>query len=130
MFVTGFLLSYLLAVGLTLILAVGLRGQGWGKRIVLFFLVVLLATWAGGLWLPAVGPLMLEVPWLTSVMVALTAGLVMTAVMPRGGRRGGSDEATTLAARADATAALDIVSWTLISGFSMAIALRYFLALE
>jgi len=88
MFITGFLMAFLLAIILTLLLAVGFRGQAWGAGLAFFFLILFLATWAGGLWLTPVGPLMMGVPWMSFLLVALIVGLILAATTPSRYRRG------------------------------------------
>ena len=52
MFLGELLLVLFLSLVLTLVFAVGFRRQSWGGGLIVFFLILFLATWAGGIWLP------------------------------------------------------------------------------
>lgn len=47
-----------------------------------FFLVLFLATWAGGAWIAPMGPLLWGVPWLSFLLVGLVVALLLAAVAP------------------------------------------------
>jgi Ca2+/H+ antiporter len=49
------------------------------KRIVVFFFIVFLAAWAGGLWITPVGPAFLGVYWLSFFVVGLIFALLLEA---------------------------------------------------
>ena len=129
MFITPLLVAFLLAIILTLLLAVGLRGQPWGAGIVFFFLILFLATWAGGLWLTPVGPVMLGVPWMSFLLVALIVGLILVSLTPDSRRRREKPLASeSVPAQAETAIAVDVFFWILIGGLLIAIAARYFVA--
>jgi hypothetical protein len=129
MFITPLLVAFLLAVILTFLLAVGFRGQPWGGGLVFFFLILFLATWAGGLWLTPVGPLMLGVPWISFLLVALVVGLILVTLTPdRRRRRDAPLAAEKAASEAETAVAVDIFFWLLIGGLLIAIMVRYFAA--
>ena len=129
MFITPLLVAFLLAIILTLLLAVGLRGQPWGVGIVFFFLILFLATWAGGLWLTPVGPVMLGVPWMSFLLVALIVGLILVSLTPDSRRRRGKPLASEkVPAQSDTAIAVDVFFWILIGGLLIAIVARYVVA--
>ena len=127
MFITPLLVAFLLAIILTLLLAVGLRGQPWGVGVVFFFLILFLATWAGGLWLTPVGPIMLGVPWMSFLLVALIVGLILVSLTPDTRRRRGKPLASEKVP-AQSDTAVDIFFWILIGGLLIAIVARYVVA--
>jgi hypothetical protein len=128
MFITPFLVALFLAFILTLLLAVGFRGQPWGGGVVFFFLILFLATWAGGLWLTPVGPLMLGVPWMSFLLVALIVGLILLSMTPDGRRREEPLASKKAAAPAKIAIALDFFFWLLIGGLLIAIMAHYVVA--
>lgn len=129
MFFTPLLVAFLLAIILTLLLAVGFRGQSWGAGLLFFFLILFLATWAGGLWLTPVGPIMLGVPWMSFLLVALIVGLILVSLTPDGRRRRGKPIASEkVSAQAETAIAVDVFFWILIGGLLIAIVARYMVA--
>jgi hypothetical protein len=93
MFTVGLLVALLVAVAVTAVFipisgrAPRSGAQGWGEPL-LFFLVVMLATWALGAWIMPFGPLLWGVPWLTFLFVGVIVALVMvTATAPATARR-------------------------------------------
>jgi hypothetical protein len=72
-------LVFALAIALfyTVIFTVaGRRAKSW-RRIVLFFLIIFFAAWAGGVWITPVGPVFLGVYWLTFFIVGLVFALLL-----------------------------------------------------
>lgn len=126
MFFTGLMVALTLAVLLTMLFAFGFRGQRWGPGLLFFFLLLFLATWAGGVWTVPVGPLMLGVPWLSFLVVALTVALLLTIFIPDRRRpEGMSAEAKQSAQAASDTVAVDVFFWILVCGLLLAITARY-----
>jgi hypothetical protein len=128
MFITGLLLAFFLAILFTVIFATGLRGHGWGMGLLFFFLILFLATWAGGLWLTPIGPLWLGVPWFSYLLVALIIGLLLATLTPDrrlGPSPSDRDLKKRAAARAETLIAVDVLFWFLILGLLIAIVARY-----
>ncbi len=75
-------LFFALAVSLflTLVFAVIGRRAKSRRRVSLFFLIVFLGAWAGGIWLGPVGPTLLGVYWLAFFAVGLVFALVLETV--------------------------------------------------
>jgi hypothetical protein len=115
------------ALILTFIFAVGFRRQSWGGGLVIFFLILFLATWAGGVWITPFGPLWWGVSWLPFIFVGIVIALLLTTtirpdrVRPR--ERGGVD----VESRPDTETlvALDAFMWVLICGLLVAIIAGY-----
>lgn len=126
MFFPGLLFALVIACLLTLIFAIGFRRQGWGIGLMLFFLILFLATWAGGLWITPIGPLWWGIPWLSFLWVGIIMALLLAALIPDGRRSqaGGVPKRPT-AAEADTLMAIDIFFWVLIAGLLVTIIIRY-----
>jgi hypothetical protein len=127
MFFFDLLLVLFLSLLLTLVFAVGFRRQSWGGGLIIFFLILFLATWAGGMWITPFGPIWMGVSWLPFIFVGIVIALLLTAVMrpdrirPREG--GGVD----IEPRSDSHAmtAVDAFMWLLIGGLLLAIIIGY-----
>lgn len=68
-----FILAFLIAAVLTAVFVLIARKLHRRNGFTWFFLIVLTATWAGGVWLQPIGPLYADVYW----MPFLAAGLIM-----------------------------------------------------
>lgn len=55
-------------------------GAGAGGAILFAFLIIFLATWAGGVWLQPYGPLVGGTPWVAFLLVSLLIALILVAV--------------------------------------------------
>ena len=64
------------ALLLTAIFAVGLRSRGLWRNWLIFFGLVSLAAWAGGVWLPPIGPAVVGVYWMPFLFVGLVVALL------------------------------------------------------
>jgi len=90
-------LVFALAIALfyTVVFAVAGRKAKSGSRILLFFLIIFLAAWAGGVWVTPVGPVFLGVYWLTFFVVGLVFALLLEGLnaVSGGSRPKAKDEA-------------------------------------
>ena len=126
MFFSGLLFALVIACLLTLIFAIGFRRQGWGIGLMIFFLVLFLATWAGGVWLTPIGPVWWGVPWLSFLLVGIVMALLLVALIPDGRRaRPAADPTRETPAERDTLVAIDIFFWVLIAGLFVTIIIRY-----
>lgn len=82
MFFIHFVTALIIALLLTALFMVGLRLKSpWG--LLWFFVVILLASWAGGAWFTLRGPAFLGTGWLPFLIVGLTAVILTIArIMP------------------------------------------------
>ncbi len=55
-------------------------GAGIGGAVLFAFLLIFLATWAGGVWLQPYGPLVGGTPWVAFLVVSLLIALLLLAV--------------------------------------------------
>jgi hypothetical protein len=87
MFALDFLIALITALLLTAIFAGVLRGRRHGAELIFFFVILLLATWAGGLWITPFGPTVRGISWVSFVLVGLIFALILTAAIPAATRR-------------------------------------------
>jgi hypothetical protein len=73
------LIAFALAVVLTGVLILVLQRRPLGGRIAWLFLLIFLATWAGGLWLRPIGPLWGGIAWLPFVLAGILLVLLFSA---------------------------------------------------
>ncbi|MGD9300567.1 MAG: hypothetical protein PVI13_03255 [Desulfobacterales bacterium] len=127
MFFFDLMLVLFITLILTLVFAVGFRRQSWGGGLIVFFLILFLATWAGGVWITPFGPVWYGISWLPFLFVGLVIALLLTSTMRpdriRPQRRGGVE----MRPRSDTEtiAALDAFMWILIGGLMLAILVGY-----
>lgn len=74
-----------IAVGvvITLIFALGFRRLGPWQRVFVFFIVVMLAAWAGGVWASGAGARVGNIYWLPFLLFGLVAAVIIAATAPR-----------------------------------------------
>ncbi len=80
MILTESLFALGVALFLTVVFAVIGRRTKSPQRVILFFLIVYLGAWAGGIWITPIGPTVLGVYWLSFFAVGLVFALVLEAV--------------------------------------------------
>jgi hypothetical protein len=73
--ILGFILS-------TIFTAI-IRRRGPRTGFFWFFVIVFLATWAGGIWFPPIGPSIRGIYWFPSLMVGLIAAFLLTVLAER-----------------------------------------------
>jgi small-conductance mechanosensitive channel len=74
------LFALAVALFLTVVFAVIGRQAKTPVRVLVFFLVVFLGAWAGGIWITPVGPSLLGVYWLSFFAAGLIFALILEAV--------------------------------------------------
>lgn len=82
MFVTEFLIAIVIALLVTVIFAYGLSWNGPWPSFWWFFLVILLASWAFGLWARPFGPAVFGVFWAPFLAFGLVVALLLAAAAP------------------------------------------------
>lgn len=87
-----FLLEFLAALVVALVLAgvfaYATRGRGKKTGIFWLFLLIFLATWAGGGWARPFGPALFGVYWLTFILVGALFAFILAVFLPRKAPRG------------------------------------------
>jgi len=76
-----FLMAFFVALIISLIFAIGLRGRKVMLNFLFFFSIIFLITWAGGIWLTPFGPSVKGVYLLPFVVVAVLIALFLAATV-------------------------------------------------
>jgi len=129
MFFIELLLALVIAFTVSFIFAFGFRRSGLWPSFLLFFLIIFLFTWAGGVWLYPVGPTIKGVFWVPFLVMALLVALFMAAATPRTYLPPRTSESRNLrqARRREVNAFLGLFFWILVAILIGAIAVRYLL---
>jgi uncharacterized membrane protein YfcA len=77
------LTALVLAVILTGVMTLVFRRHRHARDVVVFFFVIFLAAWGGGLWLKPYGPSVYGVYWFPFLVVALIVSLILITFIPR-----------------------------------------------
>lgn len=75
--------AVVLAAILTILMTVAFGRHRHAVDAVVFFFVIFLATWGGGLWLRPYGPTIYGVYWFPFLVVALVVSLILITFIPR-----------------------------------------------
>ena len=129
MFIWEILLSSLLAaiLGMLLTLVLGRVGPGPLLGFIFFYVLIFLATWAGGLWLARIRPGEWQVNWLGYVLVSVLLWLMLAAVLPRQPRTPRSDASVPIVPPREAqTVAMGLLFWMVVVLLLAMIAVNYF----
>jgi hypothetical protein len=131
MYSLHFLTALANSLPLSLLFAFLLRRPGIWGNFYLFLLAVLLGSWAGGLWLPPLGPRVAEVPWggffLSALILSVLFSLMPSPHLsnPPGHSAGGQDSKPERQPAAQIF--LGLFGGCLILGLTFLILGRYFL---
>jgi hypothetical protein len=124
MIVNDVLMALAVALLVTLIFSAVLRTRGPWASAPVFFVLVFLASWAGGLWITPFGPPVFGIYWLPFLAVGALCALLL-AVIP--GRRTQSRKEAIQQIRAQemTTRVLSGLMWIMIVGLILVIAAAY-----
>ena len=111
------------ALLLTAILAATLPVRRLWRGWLLFFGVVLLSAWAGGVWLPPVGPSAVGTYWMPFLFVGLVVALLLAPSIRRRAREG--DGGRDRADEVPVETTFSVLIWVLVIGLAVAILLAY-----
>jgi hypothetical protein len=75
--------ALLIALLVSVLFGFALRRRIPRKGFFWFFLILFLATWAGGMWIGPFGPSFRGIFWLPFVLVAVLVGFFLAAIAPR-----------------------------------------------
>jgi hypothetical protein len=113
---------------LTVVFAVIGRQAKSRRRVIVFFLLVFLSAWAGGIWITPVGPTILGVYWLSFFAVGLIFALVLEAIAAfhsRPPQQGPEELRADAKEEHELESALNTFFWILLLTFIGAIVLGY-----
>lgn len=127
MFITELLFALLIAFVLALVVSLGFLGYAWGVGFFLFFLILFLVTWAGGIWITPFGPICWGVSWLPFLFVGILIALIMAALIPDNRRRKIMLEEAGPEARptTETFIAVDVFFWVLIASLVAVLIIGY-----
>ncbi|MGD2187635.1 MAG: hypothetical protein PVI71_16000 [Desulfobacterales bacterium] len=127
-----FLISLAVALVLCVIFALVTRSRARRTGFIWFFLFVLMATWAGGVWIRPFGPASGDIRWLQFLVVGLLVVLIFALfapLKPPRGRHDTLDQLEEIAHQKELTKVtyitLSIVFWVILAILIVAIIARY-----
>ncbi len=82
MFIWDFLFALVIAVILTAVFAAGFKRTGPWQGIWAFFFIILLASWAGGVWIRPFGPPLFGVFWFPFLITGILFAIILAAAVP------------------------------------------------
>jgi hypothetical protein len=126
MFFADMLLAILVALLLSIIYTVGFRRPASWRNFLIFFTVLFLAAWAGGVWLTPIGPALWGLYWLPFLIVGVIVALLLAAFIPNPRPRSRIDAERQADKAAETEAALSVFFWILTVVLLIVIAVRYF----
>ena len=125
MFLVYLLFALLVSVLLTAIFLLGLgRKQTW-RSFLIFYLLVFLAAWAGGLWVTPVGPSVWGVYWVPFLFAGLLFALLLAATAPSRRPRSLREAAEQARQEEQVERAVGWLLWVLVAALVAAIIARY-----
>jgi hypothetical protein len=127
MFFVELLFAFIIALFLTVIFA-GFRRSGPWASLFIFFLLVFLASWAGGLWMAPVGPRLWGAYWVPFLLVGLIFALLLAAMPPDRHSESSVELVEPKKAKKEQerlTTALGVFFWVLVIVLILAILARY-----
>lgn len=80
MILGDFLIAFVIAIFFTTMLGATGQKHRSVKKLIIIFLIILLTSWAGGVWISPVGPAFLGFYWISFFIVALILALVMETI--------------------------------------------------
>jgi hypothetical protein len=139
---TGIFAALLVALLFTLVFSASYRKRGSWGALLIFFLIIFLASWAGQLWINPIGPMVYGVSWVPLIFVGLVFAFLLMAASPpqppkRKGTTGGIGASGISASNAPADSesteeeevaalAVGVFFWILLIVLFVAIVLGYY----
>ena len=118
-------IALLFAVAFTVVFAGTRRHDKTKVRAAAFFLLLLLGSWAGGIWLQPVGYLDWRFYWIPFLVVAFVLALLLSFIPLSRRPRTAAEQREQLEQRRDVTAAAGAFLWVLGIVFGIAVLFRY-----
>jgi hypothetical protein len=137
MVIPEFFASFIIAVILTGLYMLATREAGRRTGLIWLFLIIFLATWAGGIWLRPFGPTVWGIHWIVFLLAGFIIVLFLFIFIPRKAPRG-RRETLDMLERIEEEKELEKVAyitlsmffWILLSALVIAIILRYTIGIE
>ena len=119
-------LFFVLGIGfvITAIFTLGFRKVGWWRGVELFFLFIILTSWAGKLWIHEIGPSIVGVFWLPMVVIGFIFALIIAGALLTSPMRE-SDAIHIEESEESAENAISVFFWILLAGLVAMIILGY-----
>lgn len=126
MFIIHFLVAFFVALFITGLFLLVFHRQ---RRcpVFIFFLIVFLGTWVGGVWMVPIGPTIWNVYWMPFFFAGLIFALLLAAALPMGSFRFRSYNKKQLEKEKVAKAVLRSFFWVLIISLIVGIFIHYIL---
>ena len=133
-----FILEFLIAVCVSLVLSalfiLATRRRDKGGDLLWLFIIIFLATWAGGIWLKPIGPTIWGIHWLAFLLAGIFVLLLLAIFIqrrPPSGRRETLDMLERIAKEREVESVtyvtLSAFFWILLAALIIAIIIRYLL---
>jgi hypothetical protein len=125
MILLNVLFALIVTLSLSLIFVGIFRNRGPWANLLIFFAILFLATWAGGLWILPFGPMLFGVHWLPFLLAGLIFALVLTAATPIRRPRSRSEAIEQARAEESAGTAMNTFLWVLLAALIVLVLLGY-----
>jgi hypothetical protein len=129
-----FLAAFAVAFISTVLFALATRKRGLRKGLLLVFLMLLLSTWAGGVWMQPFGPVLWGIHWLTFLLIGAIVALIIAAAQSKSEPHGRQETIAMLErmeqereAEKAVWATLTVFFWVLVLTLLSVIVIRYVL---
>jgi hypothetical protein len=128
----SFLFAVFVASILTIIFVGGFRKRGPWANTVVFFAVVFLTAWAGGMWLQPLGPSLWGMYWVPFMFVGLLVALLLAAATPsnRPTPRNAAGVQTEKREKIATVTAIGTFFWIFLAALVMVIVISYLFRLH
>jgi hypothetical protein len=113
MFLKELLTALIIALTVSLVFALLSRREGRRTGFVYLFLIIFMATWAGGVWIRPFGPPIGDVYWLGFLMAGLIVALLLALFLPQRPPRGREETLDALEQMAAAKQIEEVTYFTL-----------------
>jgi hypothetical protein len=117
MFIVDILVALCIGLALVWIVSLAFSTKGPWDSFLWFFVMVVLFTWVGGIWLVPFGPSWGGIGWFPFIFVGFLAVMVLTAASPRSYHRFVPGTKITPAPDNRGTIAVDLFFWALVICF-------------
>jgi hypothetical protein len=122
-FLVDLMAALAVALLLTVVFAAGLGSSRLGPNWLIFFALVLLAAWAGGVWIPPVGPPVLGMYWVPFLFIGLVVAVLWA--VTHGPRRVRPAAPPRPEAEEEVGTTFSVLVWILMIGLAIAVLLAY-----